>query len=437
MHPGNLNLEKLKKLNKEFKAHKRRQMIKSYLIRFFIILMLLAIISSTYTIYVGYSVSKKLSSHKGIQEAKKALAKRQEPQEPFNVLLLGSDRRGEDRGRSDTIIVMRVIPKERKAFLVSIPRDYRVEIPGYGKRKINAAFSLGGPSLAIKTISNYLGVPIHHYAVIDFEGFVKVVDALGGVYINVEKRLYEPNSSRVNLFPGYQKLNGSQALSYVRFRHDEEGDFGRIRRQQQFIKALAKKLLEPSSIPKYPRIANLVAENVETDMSLTELISLAKYFSSSGGVKIESVMLPGVPKNIAGASFVIPDEAKVRIIVQAIFNENRMPSADELIDPSTITVKVFNGTKKPGLARAFASFLRDLGFNIYATRNADRSDYMITLIVYKPGHKEEADFLKKQIQIGEVVEAGEAQYKLLGKASIGLILGIDSLEKKEVQERLR
>jgi LCP family protein required for cell wall assembly len=332
---------------------------------------------------------------------------------------------------------MRVIPKERKAFLISIPRDYRVEIPGYGKRKVNAAFSLGGPGLAIKTISNYLGIPIHHYAVIDFQGFVKVVDAVGGVYINVEKRLYEPNSSRANLYPGYQKLNGSQALSYVRFRHDEEGDFGRIRRQQQFLKALATKLLEPSSIPKYPRIANLIAENVETDMSLSELIGLAKYFASSGGVKIESVMLPGAPKNIAGASYVVPDEAKVRIIVQAVFSENRMPTPDELIDPSTVAVKVFNGTKKPGLARAFAGYLRDLGFNVYGTRNADRTDYVITLIVYKPGHKEEADFLKKQIEIGEVVEAGEAHDKLLGSASVGLILGTDSLDIKEIQERLR
>lgn len=427
----------LEELNKKFKKEKNKKLFWHYFVRVLIIIFLLVLIMTSYAFYVGYEVQRKLSSHKGIKEAKKVLAKNPEAEEPFNMLLIGSDTRGEDLGRSDTLIVLRVIPKERKAFIVSIPRDFRVEIPGHGKRKINAAYALGGSSLAIKTISDYLNIDIHHYAIIDFKGFVKVVDALGGVTINVEKRLYEPNNSRVNLYPGVQRLNGSQALAYVRFRHDEEGDFGRIRRQHQFLKAVAMEVLKPQAIPKYPRIANILAENVETDLSISEMISLARYFASNGGAKIYTITLPGTPKNIAGASFVIPDETKVRLIAKSIFEENRFPTAEELIDPSTINVKVFNGAGKPGLARAVSSYLRDLGFNVLGSKNADRFDYQLSLIIYKPGHEEEAKLVKKLLAVGELVQTEENYLNMLGSASVGVIAGSDMLEMDEIKERMR
>lgn len=428
--------ENLKKIDNEFKKEKRKKLIWHYLKRILIIFLLLLIIATSYTLYLGYDIQKKLASHPGISKAKKALTEKPSTDEPFNVLLIGSDTRGEERGRSDTIIIMRIIPKEKKAFLISIPRDYRVEIPGYGKRKINAAYALGGAELAIKTVSEFLDIDIHHYAVIDFQGFVKVVDALGGVTINIEKRLYEPNNSKVNLYPGVQRLNGSQALSYVRFRHDEEGDFGRIRRQQQFIKAVVDELLKPSAVPKYPRIANIVAENVETDMSINEILSLANYFAKNGGVKIYSVMLPGEPKTIGGASYVIPDMVKVELIMKKIIEENRLPTEEELIDPSTVAVRVFNGAGIPGLARAVASYLKDLGFTVYSSSNADRFDYQITLIVYKPGHEEKARLLKELFGKGELVQADDTYLEMLGRANTGIIAGYDIVDYKPVKERM-
>jgi LCP family protein required for cell wall assembly len=428
--------EKLIDIDRDFKKEKGRKLVWHYLKRIIAIVLLLLVIASSYTFYLGYDIQRKLASHAGIKYAKKVLAEKPLTDEPFNVLIIGSDSRGEERGRSDTIIILRVVPKEKKGFLISIPRDYRVEIPGHGKRKINAAYALGGAALTIKTISNFLGIPIHHYAIIDFKGFVKVVDALGGVTINVEKRLYEPNSSKVNLYPGVQRLNGSQALAYVRFRHDEEGDFGRIRRQQQFLKAVAAEMLKPSAVPKYPRIANIVAENVETDMSLNEILSLARYFAQSGGIKIYSVMLPGAPKNIGGASYVIPDQAKVELIIKKIMEENRLPTAQELIDPSTVTVKVFNGAGIPGLARAASSYLRDLGFTVYGSRNADRFDYQQTLIVYKPGHEQEAKLVKDLFGRGEIVLADNDFLKMIGKASIGIIAGFDLVDYQPIKERM-
>lgn len=429
--------QKLKEIDREFKREKAKRLFWRYFLRIIIILLLLLFITVSYAFYVGYDVQKKLSSHEGIKKAKKALAEKPLNDEPFNVLLIGSDTRGDDRGRSDTLIVLRVVPKERTAFLISIPRDFRVEIPGYGKRKINAAYALGGSVLAIRTVSKYLNIDIHHYAIIDFQGFIKVVDALGGITVNVEKRLYEPNNSRVNLYPGVQRLNGSQALAYVRFRHDEEGDFGRIRRQQQFLKAVASEILKPQSIPKFPRIANIIAENVETDLSVKEILSLAKYFATNGGVKLYTIMLPGVPKNLGGASYVIPDEAKVELIVRTIMNENRLPTSEELIDPATISLKVFNGAGKPGLARAISSYLKDLGFVVYGSRNADKFDYQVTLIIYKKGHETEANLVKELFGMGTLVEANEVYEKMLGKANVGIIAGLDALNNAKIEERMR
>lgn len=429
--------DKLKEIDREFKKEKNRKILLSYFLRVLLILGLLVFIFFGYVFFIGYDIQRKLTSHKGIKEAKKVLSQRENLEEPFNVLLMGSDTRGKGRGRSDTIIVMRVIPKERKAFLISIPRDYRVEIPGYGYRKINAALALGGSELAIKTVSNYLGIDIHHYAIIDFKGFVRVVDALGGITIDVEKRLYEPNNSRADLYPGVQKLSGEQALAYVRFRHDEEGDFGRIRRQQRFLKAVSEELLKPQAIPKYPRIANIIAENLETDLSIRDMLSLARYFASNGGVKFYSIMLPGVPKNIGGVSFVVPDDAKVQIIVNKIMDEGRLPSPEELLDPATIYVKVFNGVGKPGLARAVSSYLKDLGFNVYGSKNADRFDYPTSLVIYKRGHENEAKLVKELFGFGELVEANDFYEEMLGPASVGIIAGSDALTFKPVVERMR
>lgn len=427
----------LQELDGKFKSHKRKRLLIAYGIRILIIMFLLLFIASMYTFYVGYTITKKLSSHKGAEQAKKALSEKPSTMEPFNVLVLGSDTRGEEKGRSDTIIILRVIPREKKAIMISIPRDYRVEIPGYGKRKINAAYALGGPELAIKTVSAYLNMPVHHYVAIDFQGFVEVVDALGGVTVNVEKRLYEQGDSNVNLYPGVQRLSGKQALSYVRFRHDEEGDFGRIRRQQQFIKALVEELSKPASIPKYPRISNIVAENVETDLSPSEIIELARYFAANRGFKVDSIMLPGYTKTLNGASFVIPEQAKVDLIISTILKENRLPRAEELIDPATISVKVFNGSGRAGVARAAANYLRDLNFNVLGSQNADKFDYEISLIVYKSGYKEHAEILQKAIGFGEVILSDDTYNRLLGSANVGLILGMDSLDNTEIKERMK
>lgn len=430
------NGRSLDAIDRQFKSHRKKALVKKYLIRILIILALLLFIAFSYTLWVVSNVSARLASHLGREEAKKVLVEREEKLEPITFLLLGSDTRGEERGRADTIIVARLCPVEKRLVLVSIPRDYQVEIPGYGTRKINAAYALGGARLMIETVSQYLGIEINHYAVIDFQGFKNVVDALGGVTINVEKRMYEKGHSNINLYPGVQRLNGDQALAYVRFRHDREGDFGRIRRQQQFLKALQDELLKASSIPKYPRIASIIAENVETDLSVSDFLYLARFYSGLGKVEFQAIMLPGTPQTINGASYVVPDEAKVKIIMNNIINECSIPDATEMLDPANVTVRVFNGTGRAGLARAGSNYLKDFGFRVLGAADADNFDYLKTIIIYLPGRENEARLVKEMLGFGEPVEAQGRYLDMLKGAYTGVILGSDAEEVDEIKERL-
>ena len=171
----------------------------------------------------------------------------EEDKDLTNILILGLDQRGTEKARADTIIVLSINNATKEMTMLSIPRDSRVEIPGRGLDKINHAYAYGGVSLMRATVEKLLGVPVHHYVVTNFSGFVGLVDTLGGVTLDVERSIYvkaEQDYPAVKLEPGEQRLTGYEALAYVRFRKDSEGDFGRMRRQQQFLQAVAKEVLQ-------------------------------------------------------------------------------------------------------------------------------------------------------------------------------------------------
>ena len=216
------------------------------------------------------------------------------------ILIMGVDTREDDVGRSDTMMVAAVDPKKKQASLLSVPRDTRVHIDGYGYEKINAAFMLGGRKLAQSTVEDFLGTPIDHYVMINNRAFKKVIDAIGGIDIDVEMRMeYEDpwdddGGLVIDLYPGYQHLNGKQAIGYVRYR-DEEGDIGRIARQQKFVKAVMEKVTSPGIITDLPEIASVVYKNIETDMSLRQLLELAGALKEARGQGLKAEMIPGEP----------------------------------------------------------------------------------------------------------------------------------------------
>lgn len=228
----------------------------------------------------------------------------------LNILLLGIDARpGETMARSDTIMLARIDKKARKVALVSIPRDTRIEVPGSSVPKINHACMIGGPELACKVVGKLMGTKVDYYVLTNFNGFKDIIDTLGGVTINVEQRMLK-RSEGINLHPGLQRLNGSQALAYVRYRGYQMGDITRAEHQQKFMLALAEEMFQTRTVTKLPKLVPQLAKNVKTNLSLGEMISLAGMAKDFKPENLYAQTLPGYfyndPEN--GISYWIADK---------------------------------------------------------------------------------------------------------------------------------
>ena len=236
------------------------------------------------------------------------------------VMIMGVDERADDVGRSDTLMIATLDPDKNQAALLSVPRDTRVKIKGHGFDKINAAYAYGGRKLTQETIESLLNTHIDHYIKINVHGFTKIIDVLGGIDIDVEKRMYyedpwdDDGGLYIDLQPGMQHMDGKTAITYVRYR-DEEGDIGRIKRQQNFMKAVMDKLVSPTIIPKLPAIVSAVSDSVETDMSVSEILSFLGTLQDAKDNGLKSEMLPGKPVYIEGISYWVPDISKTRQIL--------------------------------------------------------------------------------------------------------------------------
>lgn len=212
-------------------------------------------------------------------------------QNDLNVLIIGTDSRGEDRGRSDSLMIAHYDQKKKQPKLVSIMRDRYVDIPGHGKDKINAAYSYGGIELVRKTLKENFDIPIEYYVTINFDHFKEAVDSLfpKGVTIDAEKDL---DLDQVFIKAGKQKMDGNTLLQYSRFREDEEGDFGRIRRQQQVLSAISQQVTNVTSLSKLPKTTGKLLGYVDTNLSEGTILSVGKDFALGDTKKIESLAVP-------------------------------------------------------------------------------------------------------------------------------------------------
>ena len=229
------------------------------------------------------------------------------PGKPQTLLLLGSDRRYVDRNsknaaRSDTIMLIRLDPGQEATTLLSIPRDLKTEIPGYGYDKINSAYSLGGPKLTLRTVKELLGIKVNHIINVNFSGFRKAVDLLGCVYTDVDRRYYHSNAglpasvqyAEINIRPGYQKLCGKKALDYVRFRH-ADSDLVRAARQQDFLRQAKDQISSSSLINHRGKLIDIFTKSTEADKQLATvsgLERLVKLAIFSAGHPIRQVPFP-------------------------------------------------------------------------------------------------------------------------------------------------
>ena len=269
------------------KRRKKRRLRKSVLVFFFLILLAFGYIFFQYQQGINNSIDQANLDQKVYEfNGKKG------QNGGTNILLMGSDSRGEEGARSDTIMIAQYHPEKHSYKLISIMRDTYVDIPNYGKNRINTAFALGGPELLRKTIKENFDVDVQYYAIIDFEGFVHLIDEAfpTGVEIEVEKAMSEYIG--VTLEPGVQHLDGEHLLGYVRFRHDAMGDFNRVERQQKVVKEVVSQFASFQTLPKLPKLVGVMKPFVNTNMNTSDIIYIGKDYLSGENREIDTLRIP-------------------------------------------------------------------------------------------------------------------------------------------------
>ncbi|MEN1936912.1 LCP family protein [Paenibacillus sp. 102] len=291
--------------------------------RFFIYLFFIGLISSV-GLYMFNSYSSLMEMYSGFTRDKSKLRAEDVKitKEPFSVLIMGIEDYATDgqNGRTDSLMFATVNPKTKSVSLMSIPRDSRVTIAGKNKKdKINAAHAYGGEKMALETVENFLHVPVDHYIKIDFKGFKGIVDAVGGITVDVpfdfEERSDIDYYKLIQFKQGQQELNGEEALAYVRMRkQDPNGDYGRATRQRQVLAAVTHKLNSTSTVFKIKDLAEVVGKYVKTDIPVSDGLALYNKLSGFDPSNIQTLKLEGEDKKLNDIYYFVPDEVNVQTV---------------------------------------------------------------------------------------------------------------------------
>jgi LCP family protein required for cell wall assembly len=363
-------------------------------------------------------------------------------QPPMTILLVGSDTRDLGKGgsaafgndqqvtgqRSDTIVLARVVPATSSVALLSIPRDLLVPVPGLGTTRVNAAFD-SGPDLLVKTIEQDFGIDVNHFAVVNFDTFIQVADAVGGVYVYFPTPARDLFSGLTVTHPGCLLLKGAQALAFVRSREYQyllngtwqyqlvpESDLARIQRQQAFIKLALKKaervaLSNPFALN---RVISGLTSSITVDSSFTsgELIRTALALRHANAAGIPNWTYPTVNStSVPGALDPVPSLDSQ--VVQEFLSYGMpkqpasvLPQAGQQLRPSAVSVQVLNGSGLSGQAAQAARELRDNGFKVASTGNAGNFNYTESVVEYGPGGAAAARLLQSEVGGGAALQTG-------------------------------
>ncbi len=337
-------------------------------------------------------------------------------------------------GLADVMLLIRFDPEKKKLVMLSIPRDTRVLLEGYGMKKINAANREGGPALTAKTVSNLLsGVGIDRYIRINVLGVGKLIDALGGVTVNVPKDMkYQDDSQHlyINLKAGRQHLNGDQALQLLRFRRDNLGDIGRIQRQQMVMRALMEQSLNPGTLAQLPQILNVVKENIDTNLTLEELLALVGFGVRTNRSNMQMLMVPGRfsnPKEYK-ASYWLPKHKKIPAMMSQYFDIEYEGLA-EIVQPGRLRVAIQDYTGSDEISfRPLIRMLRRAGYgNVYIAKSLG-VPLKVTRIVAQQGDGDSAESVRTILGLGEVRVESTGNLN----SDISVQVGQDYLEQREM-----
>jgi LCP family protein required for cell wall assembly len=322
------------------------------------------------------------------------------PGRPVNVLLIGADARPDegDPGRSDSLILVRMDSKRDFISMLSFPRDLYVPIPGVGEGRINSAY-FHGPAKTIETVRELTGEDVNYYFLIDFEGFEKLVDQVGGVYLDVDRRYFNDNTGpgapydMIDLQPGYQRLDGHDALDFVRYRHTDS-DYARIARQQQFLSELKRQSTRLSNLTNITGYRDIFGENIQTDLTNPRrFLSLLELALTTEKDRIARVSIRGSGAMVNGASVEMASSQEVATKVaewkDPEFEEDPAERARP-IDPATVDVTVLNGSGRVLAAEDVAEALSEKGYRARVGGNADEFDHLSSEVHYAPGFREPA-----------------------------------------------
>ncbi|MFZ4667303.1 MAG: LCP family protein [Prochlorotrichaceae cyanobacterium] len=320
-------------------------------------------------------------------------------------------------GLTDTILFLRFDPLKEELVVLSVPRDTRTFVPGLGMTKINAANVQGGPALTAQVVSELLGnVGIDRYVVMNVQGVEKLVDALGGVTVYVPQDMkYRDDSQRlyIDLNAGEQRLNGNQALQFLRFRYDNYGDIGRIQRQQILLRALAEQALNPRTIARLPDISNVIQSHIDTNLSMEELLALVGFASKTDRSKVEMLMLPGDFSTAEyDASYWLPQYEAIDtlvnnylssgnggIVVKGNTSNGENPTDS---DANTLRITIQNSTPESGAGDKVADLLYDRGYGNLSLGEDRAENLQVTRIIAQTGNRNAANAIREILQIGEV-----------------------------------
>ncbi|MDF1596262.1 MAG: LCP family protein [Acidimicrobiia bacterium] len=362
--------------------------------------------------------------------------------DPSTFLVIGSDSRENIPGdfedhfgsaagqRADVIMLVQVQPEDDTAQLLSIPRDLKVEIEGYGTQKINAAYAYGGGRLLVSTVRAVTGLPVHHYVEVDFGGFAAIVEEVGGVTINFAHPARDLKSG-LDVPAGQQVLDGEMALAYARSRSYQElrdgtwrsanaSDIGRMGRQQELVFAILSQIKRPSTITQAEEVVIAIGSHLEVDAALVDrgVLELAWAMRGIRPGGIEAFIYPTSTSNIGGISYEVPVEPAASDLLREFAAGGAVSAA---VNPSDVRLEVLNGSGVAGIAGRWAEKLGADGFVIESIGDATSFDHPITQLIVSPGNASIGGLIVESLGFGEVVSG-----TLTPGVDVRIILGSDA-----------
>jgi LCP family protein required for cell wall assembly len=336
------------------------------------------------------------------------------------------------KGLTDTMLLVRFDPQNKRLSVLSIPRDTRTYVEGRGTVKINEANYYGGPASSAKSVSGLLGgVGIDRYVTVNIQGIKSLVDALGGITINVPKDMkYTDNSQHlyIDLKAGKQKLNGEQIVHYLLYRHDDLGDIGRVQRQQLLMRAFVEEQVNVGLLSRLPKILSVIQSHIDTNLSIEELVALAGFATQTDRASVQMLMVPGRfsdPKDYK-ASFWLPDQNAIETMVAQHFDFGQNSWTIENADATFLKVAIQDSTGDESAVEDFVNTLTRAGYRNVQVYKAWPEPLDVTTIVAQDGDIKSAQAIQQSLGFGDVLVESTGSLQ----SDVTIRLGQDWLSKK-------